>query len=90
MSEFGFAYKLKSTSVDKRALRLHRRSIEWKQNREDRLNSARNLESLSPLQEISSNASVDHSYEGKTPSKPKEDNAKAAKNAKEKMAGLYL
>ena len=66
---YEYAYKKKSTTVDKRALRLHRRSIEWKSNREERLNSARNLESLSPLQEISHNTTTDKSYDGKTPTK---------------------
>lgn len=75
MSGYEYAYKKKSSTVDKRALRLHRRSIEWKNNRGDRLNSARNLESLSPLQEIShsnNHTYQDESYDKKTPSKTSE------------------
>lgn len=72
LSGYEYAYKKKSSTVDKRALRLHRRSIEWKNNRGDRLNSARNLESLSPLQELSNNTYQDESYDKKTPSKMSE------------------
>ncbi|XP_052085181.1 uncharacterized protein LOC127722331 [Mytilus californianus] len=79
-SAYEFAYKKKSSTIDKRALRLHRRSVEWKSNRDERLNSARNLESLSPLQEISHNATVNQNYEGKTPSKTNVESCKVTKS----------
>ncbi|CAC5413641.1 DLGAP5 [Mytilus coruscus] len=78
-SAYEFAYKKKSSTIDKRSLRLHRRSVEWKSNRDERLNSARNLESLSPLQEISHNATVNQNYEGKTPSKTNVESCKVVK-----------
>ncbi|CAG2202618.1 DLG7 [Mytilus edulis] len=79
-SAYEFAYKKKSSTIDKRALRLHRRSVEWKSNRDERLNSARNLESLSPLQEISHNSTVNQNYEGKTPSKTNVESCKETKS----------
>ncbi|XP_071121145.1 microtubule-associated protein futsch-like isoform X2 [Mytilus edulis] len=79
-SAYEFAYKKKSSTIDKRALRLHRRSVEWKSNRDERLNSARNLESLSPLQEISHNSTVNQNYEGKTPSKTSVESCKVTKS----------
>ncbi|XP_063442110.1 myb-like protein X isoform X2 [Mytilus trossulus] len=79
-SAYEFAYKKKSSTIDKRALRLHRRSVEWKSNRDERLNSARNLESLSPLQEISHNSTVNQNYEGKTPSKTNVESCKVTKS----------
>ncbi|VDI31313.1 disks large-associated protein 5 [Mytilus galloprovincialis] len=83
-SAYEFAYKKKSSTIDKRALRLHRRSVEWKSNRDERLNSARNLESLSPLQEISHNSTVNQNYEGKTPSKT---NVEPCKETKSQVKG---
>ena len=85
-SAYEFAYKKKSSTIDKRALRLHRRSVEWKSNRDERLNSARNLESLSPLQEISHNSTVNQNYEGKTPSKT---NVESCKVTKSQVKGLF-
>ncbi|XP_021343719.1 disks large-associated protein 5-like isoform X2 [Mizuhopecten yessoensis] len=78
------AYKIKSTSVDPKKLRLHRRSIDWKQNRHEEANKGRNIQNLSPLQELSSNSSnitITSSYEGKTPVKRDaiEDNGKKRK-----------
>ncbi|XP_060081775.1 disks large-associated protein 5-like [Ylistrum balloti] len=63
------AYKIKSTSVDAKKLRLHRRSLDWKKNRHEEASKGRNLQNLSPLQEISCNDNVTSSYQGKTPVK---------------------
>ena len=41
------AFKRKSTSVDKRTLRQHRRSVEWKERRDATLNQRRKIQDMS-------------------------------------------
>ncbi len=45
------SYKRKSPGIDRRVLRAHRRSVEWKSLRTDKVNKSRNIV-LSPFQEI--------------------------------------
>ena len=50
------SFKKKSSALDKRSLRAHRRSIEWKQLRDQTVNQNRpNMNALSPLKEIKLN-----------------------------------
>ncbi|KAJ8306130.1 hypothetical protein KUTeg_016675, partial [Tegillarca granosa] len=67
-SEYSDIYKLKSGTTDARAKRLQRRSLDWKNQRDDELNKRRDLANLSPVQELSQITS-DTSYKGKTPVK---------------------
>lgn len=67
-SEYSDIYKLKSGTSDARAKRLQRRSLDWKNQRDDELNKRRDLANLSPLQEQSI-ITADTSYKGKTPIK---------------------
>jgi len=68
--EFCDAYKLKST-IDRKAQRLQRKSIDWKMSRQEETNRRRNLHNISPLQELSDNSNLNDSYKGKTPVKIK-------------------
>ncbi|XP_033738088.1 disks large-associated protein 5-like isoform X2 [Pecten maximus] len=63
------AYKIKSSTIDAKKLRLNRRSIDWKNNRQEEANKGRNIQNLSPLQELSPNVKSKLTYEGKTPTK---------------------
>lgn len=55
-------FKRKSTTLDKRSLRAHRRSIEWKQQRSATVRQNRpNMDNLSPLKEASVKGII-HSY----------------------------
>ena len=54
-SERAESFKRRSTIVEKRALRAHRRSMEWKQLRDDTVSQQRRIDptGLSPLKEQS-------------------------------------
>jgi len=67
--KFASAYKLSKSTVDKKALRLSRRSIEQRHLRNDEVNKRRNLNELSPLQESEASLLQNKSYKGRTPLK---------------------
>ncbi|KAL3867834.1 hypothetical protein ACJMK2_040680 [Sinanodonta woodiana] len=66
-SEFSSAYKMTTCIVDKKGLRVRRRSMEQKQMRRELANKNRNIDTLSPLEE--DDVSVNKSYKEKTPVK---------------------
>ncbi|KAK3592082.1 hypothetical protein CHS0354_019339 [Potamilus streckersoni] len=66
-SEFSSAYKMTTGIVDKKGMRLRRRSMEQKQMRRELTNKNRNIDNLSPLQE--EDVSINKSYKEKTPIK---------------------
>ncbi|KAH3693229.1 hypothetical protein DPMN_192632 [Dreissena polymorpha] len=69
--DFASAYKLSLATFDKKAVRRERRSIEQKEIRIEGINKRRNLQDLSPLQEIDQTINSTH-YKGKTPLKREE------------------
>ena len=49
------SFKKKGSSIqDRRALRHHRRSLEWKNQRDDKFDQRRNMEMMSPVKEVKS------------------------------------
>ncbi|XP_045160597.2 uncharacterized protein LOC123525537 [Mercenaria mercenaria] len=75
---YASAYKLSRSTINQKALRRERRSIEQKELRHGEINKRRNLCDLSPLQEGDLTATQDKSYKDKTPQKPRA-NEKAKK-----------
>ncbi|XP_050401930.2 disks large-associated protein 5 [Patella vulgata] len=57
-SNYSDAYKIKSVTVDKRLVRSQRRSIDWKNQRQQLQEKRRAIEDLSPLQEIFHNSAL--------------------------------
>ena len=57
INERSVTFKKKDAGLDKRNLRAHRRSIEWKQKREETVNLRRGdiVSPLSPLKELHTN-----------------------------------
>ncbi|XP_064605757.1 titin homolog [Liolophura sinensis] len=70
-------YKRKSSTIDKRNLRVHRRSLDWKQQRSEEVNRRRNCDDMSPVVEETDSAQhsfadrtvADHTDENSTPTK---------------------
>ncbi|KAK6178762.1 hypothetical protein SNE40_011274 [Patella caerulea] len=60
-SNYSDAYKIKSVTVDKRLVRSQRRSIDWKNQRQQQQEKRRAIEDLSPLQEIFHNSALSSS-----------------------------
>ena len=69
--EYSSAYKLAGSTIDKKTLSLHRRSIEQKELRQGEHNKRRQLTDLSPVQEGDTTLNQNKHYKDKTPFKPK-------------------
>ena len=73
-SEFANKHKLKSSAVNPRANRLHRRSLDWMQSRQEEVDRRRKIDELSPLQEGESTLKENETVtKDDTPVKPKEE-----------------
>ncbi len=69
-------FKKKCSGIDSRSLRAHRRSQEWKQRRDDVVNTRRNI-SMSPVQEDDNLPNSDSVQN--TPAAPKANDNKTLK-----------